>query len=60
MVGASLGLIVGVMWEIFELKIRVELLYTDDYFFDTITDLGADILGALSAAIYFITKKYYL
>jgi hypothetical protein len=50
-------LIVGILWEIFEIKFDF-FLTKDGYWFDTNLDIVCDLLGALLANIFFIKKLY--
>ena len=51
-------LIIGVAWEIFQIVIFTGVIDEDGYMFDTISDLILDTLGGLTAAGYFVWKKY--
>ena len=51
-----LAIIIGVLWEIFEFVIDVNI-FTDNYFIDTLTDLFMAIIGAILASEFFVSKK---
>lgn len=44
-------LVIGVLWEIFELSLDVYIIFKQNDILDTITDIGADIAGGLIAAL---------
>lgn len=50
-------LIVGVVWEIFELYFGISVSEGERYWNDTITDLIMDTIGTLSAGMYVFLKK---
>ena len=51
----SVVFIVGLLWEFFELQIGALFINEENYFFDTITDLLAALVGALAVSFYFLT-----
>lgn len=49
-------LAVGLAWEVFEYI--VQLYFTENYVFDTISDLAMDIVGALTGYIYIVNSRF--
>ena len=52
----GLSLIIGIMWELFELNYGITSILSHKYIPDTLIDLGCDIIGSYTA--FLITKKY--
>ncbi len=48
---------IGILWETYEVLLDSTLSRSPDYFFDTVTDLVADSVGALCAGIYFLYTR---
>ncbi len=51
-VGLTASIILGFMWEIFELKVKLTHLEYSGYLLDTVGDLLADIGGGILGSLY--------
>lgn len=47
------ALVAGILWEIFEYKTGLTFTTAGNYMIDTISDLLSDVVGGLSAYIYY-------
>jgi uncharacterized membrane protein YjdF len=52
--------IIGVAWELFELKAGVTVLGSSGYAIDTAGDIVSDIIGGLAAYWYILKSKYFI
>lgn len=53
-IGILAALIIGVLWEIFELEDGMTFLADSGYWVDTVGDVVSDIVGGLVACLYFV------
>jgi len=51
-------LVVGILWEVFELRFYMTSLSNYGYFTETISDIISNLTGSLIAQYYFIKKLY--
>jgi len=51
-------IVIGVLWELFEFSLDTFVVFQTNNVLDTISDLAADVAGALTASILIMNKKY--
>lgn len=59
-IGIVSGLVIGIIWEFFEIFIGNTVIGENQFLMDTITDLVADVLGAWTITYYFLQKDYII
>ena len=57
---APIALVIGVWWEIYEVLIYFTILPSENYLFDTITDLLMDSAGGLTASVIYLWLEHDL